>query len=57
MIGPGTGRPNFLATGVTDLRRGVAGLHAVILDQLGQERLSGALSGSRRADRPLTVES
>ena len=52
MIGLGSGRPIFLATGVTDLRRGVAGLYALILDQLGQEPLSGALFCfcNRRAD-------
>jgi len=43
MIGLGVGRPIFLATGVTDLRRGVNALYACILDQLGQEPLSGAL--------------
>ncbi len=43
MIGLGTGRPIFLATGVTDLRRGVNSLYALILDQLAQEPLSGAL--------------
>jgi transposase len=52
MIGLGPGRPIFLATGVTDLRRGVNGLYARILEQLGQEPLSGALFVfcNRRAD-------
>jgi transposase len=43
VIGLGTGRPIFLATGVTDLRRGVNRLYALILEQLAQEPLSGAL--------------
>ncbi|HEY0777062.1 MAG TPA: IS66 family insertion sequence element accessory protein TnpB [Gemmatirosa sp.] len=43
MIGLGIGRPIFLATGVTDLRSGMNRLYALILDQLGQEPLSGAL--------------
>jgi len=36
-------RAIFLATGVTDLRRGVTGLSACILDQLAQAPLSGAV--------------
>jgi len=43
VIGLGIGRPIFLATGVTDLRRGMNALYALILDQFGQEPLSGAL--------------
>jgi transposase len=43
MIGLSSGRRIFLATGVTDLRRGYNGLYALILDQLGAEPLSGAL--------------
>ena len=43
VIGLGVGRPIFLATGVTDLRCGMNRLYALILDQLGQEPLSGAL--------------
>jgi len=43
VIGLGLGRPIFLATGATDLRRGMNALYACILDQLGQEPLSGAL--------------
>ncbi len=52
MIGLGVGRPIFLATGVTDLRCGMNRLYALILDQLGQEPLSGALFCfcNRRAD-------
>lgn len=46
------GRPIFLATGVTDLRRGYNGLYALILDELGQEPLSGAIFAfcNRRRD-------
>jgi len=52
VIGLGVARPIFLATGVTDLRCGINRLYALILDQLGQEPLSGALFGfcNRRAD-------
>jgi transposase len=52
MIGLAGGRAIFLATGVTDLRRGVSGLYAMILDQLQGEPLSGAVFGfcNRRRD-------
>ena len=52
MIGPAGGRAIYLATGVTDLRRGVTGLYALILDQLAQEPLSGAVFAfcNRRRD-------
>lgn len=52
MIGLASGRPIFLATGVTDLRRGVMGLYGLILEQLAQEPLSGAVFGfcNRRRD-------
>jgi transposase len=52
VIGLAGGRPIFLATGVTDLRRGVAGLYALILDHLAQEPLSGAVYAlcNRRRD-------
>jgi transposase len=43
MIGIGSGRAIFLATGVTDLRKSFTGLYALIVDQLGQEPLSGAV--------------
>jgi len=42
VIGLGVARPIFLATGVTDLRRGVNALYACILEQLGQEPLRTA---------------
>ena len=53
MIGPAGGRAIYLATGVTDLRRGVTGLYALILDQLAQEPLSGAVFAfcNRRRER------
>jgi len=52
VIGVTGGRPIWLATGVTDLRRGVTSLYALILDQLQQEPLSGAIYGfcNRRRD-------
>lgn len=52
MIGLESGRAIYLATGVTDLRRGVNGLYALILEHLAQEPLSGALFVfcNRRAD-------
>ncbi|MDP1891671.1 MAG: IS66 family insertion sequence element accessory protein TnpB [Gemmatimonadaceae bacterium] len=52
MIGLAGGRTIFLATGVTDLRRGVTGLYGLILDQLAQEPLSGAVYAfcNRRRD-------
>jgi transposase len=52
VIGLAGGRTIFLATGVTDLRRGVSGLYAIILDQLQGEPLSGAVYGfcNRRRD-------
>lgn len=43
MIGAASGRPIFLATGVTDLRRSFTGLYALILEQLALEPLSGAV--------------
>jgi transposase len=43
MIGLSIGRPIFLATGVTDLRRGIPSLYGIILEQLAQEPLSGAI--------------
>jgi transposase len=44
MIGLGLGgRAIFLATGITDLRRSFSGLYAIILSDLGQEPMSGAV--------------
>jgi transposase len=52
VIGLTGGRAIYLATGVTDLRRGVSGLYAIILDQLRGEPLSGAVYAfcNRRRD-------
>ena len=52
MMGLASGRPIFLAAGVTDLRRGVSGLYALFLAQLAQEPLSGAVFAfcNRRRD-------
>ena len=52
MIGVGSGRAIYLATGVTDGRKGFLGLYAIIVDQLGQEPLSGAVYAfcNRRRD-------
>lgn len=52
MIGLAGGRTIYLATGGTDLRRGVSGLYAIIVDQLRGEPLSGAVYGfcNRRRD-------
>ena len=52
MIGLASGRSIFLASGVTDLRRGVMGLYGLILEQLAQEPLSGAVYAfcNRRRD-------
>jgi transposase len=38
-----SGRPIFLATGVTDLRRSFSGLYALILEHLALEPVSGAV--------------
>ena len=43
MVGLASGRPIFLATGVTDLLRGVMGLYVLILEQLAQERKFSSL--------------
>lgn len=50
---------DLLATGVTDLRRGVTSLYALILEQLQQEPLSGAIfafCGARREARPVSAK-
>ena len=53
MIGPGTGVRVYLACGVTDLRKGIAGLSAIVQDQLRQKPASGAVFAlrGRRGDR------
>lgn len=45
MMGLWSGRPIFLAVGVTDMRKSFAGLYALVREQLKQEPLSGALFG------------
>ena len=43
MIGPGTGVRVYLACGVTDMRKGIAGLAALTQDVLRQKPASGAV--------------
>jgi len=53
MIGPGTGVKVYLACGVTDMRKGIAGLSAVAQTVLRQDPCSGAVFAfrGRRGDR------
>ncbi|MBV1866259.1 MAG: IS66 family insertion sequence element accessory protein TnpB [Rhodobacteraceae bacterium] len=53
MIGPGTGVRVYLACGVTDMRKGIAGLTALTQDVLRQKPASGAVFAlrGRRGDR------
>lgn len=53
MIGPGTGVRVYLACGVTDMRKGIAGLAALAQDALHQNPASGAVFAfrGRRGDR------
>ena len=53
MIGPGTGVRVYLACGVTDMRKGIAGLSAIAQDVLRQRPSSGAVFAfrGRRGDR------
>jgi|TARA_A100001391_G_C5067488_1_gene277518 transposase len=53
MIGPGTGVRVYLACGVTDLRKGIAGLSAIVQDQLRHKAASGSVFAfrGRRGDR------
>ncbi len=53
MIGPGTGVKVFLACGVTDMRKGIAGLAAVAQNILRLDPCSGAVFAfrGRRGDR------
>ena len=53
MIGPGTGVRVYLACGVTDMRKGIAGLAALTQDVLCQKPTSGAVFAfrGRRGDR------
>ncbi|MFK7877159.1 MAG: IS66 family insertion sequence element accessory protein TnpB, partial [Paracoccaceae bacterium] len=43
MIGPGTGVRVYLACGVTDMRKGIAGLSTLAQDVLRQKPASGAV--------------
>ena len=53
MIGPGTGVRVYLACGVTDMRKGIAGLSAMAQDVLRQKPTGGAVFAfrGRRGDR------
>ncbi|MEM8595293.1 MAG: IS66 family insertion sequence element accessory protein TnpB [Pseudomonadota bacterium] len=53
MIGPGTGVKVYLACGVTDMRKGIAGLAAVAQNVLRRDPCSGAVFAfrGRRGDR------
>jgi transposase len=53
MIGPGAGVRVYLACGVTDMRKGIAGLAALTQDVLRQKPASGAVFAfrGRRGDR------
>jgi transposase len=53
MIGPGTGVRVYLACGVTDMRKGIAGLSALAQDVLRQRPSNGAVFAfrGRRGDR------
>jgi hypothetical protein len=47
MIGPGTGVRVYLACGVTDMRKGIAGLSTIAQDVLRQKpALQGARAGA-----------
>lgn len=53
MIAPGTGVRVYLACGVTDMRKGIAGLSAIAQDVLRQKPTGGAVFAfrGRRGDR------
>ena len=53
MIGPGTGVRVYLACGVTDMRKGIAGLPALAQDVVRQKPTGGAVFAfrGRRGDR------
>jgi len=55
MIGPGTGVRVYVACGVTDMRKGIAGLSAIAQDVLRQRPSNGAVFAfrGRRGDRVL----
>ncbi|MGX0978316.1 transposase [Roseovarius sp. MBR-51] len=47
MIGPGTGVRVYVACGVTDMRKGIAGLSAIAQDVLRQRPSNGAVFAFR----------
>ncbi len=47
MIGPGTGVRVYLACGVTDMRKGIDGLAALVQSTLGQNPALGAVFAFR----------
>jgi transposase len=47
MIGPGTGVRVYVACGVTDMRKGIAGLAALTQDVLRQKPTGGAVFAFR----------
>jgi transposase len=53
MIGPGTGVRVYLACGITDMRKGIGGLSALVQDGLRQNPAGGAVFAfrGRCADR------
>jgi len=53
VIGPGTGVRVYVACGVTDMRKGIAGLSTLAQDVLRQKPASGAVFAfrGRRGDR------
>jgi len=53
MIGPGTGVRVYLACGVTDMRKGIAGLAALAQDQLRQKPTGGCAFRNSRTVNPL----
>jgi hypothetical protein len=55
MIGPGTGVRVYLACGVTDMRKGIAGLAAPTQDVLRQKPASGAAIGVETVARTMIV--
>lgn len=53
MIAPGSGVRVYLACGVTDMRKGIGGLSALVQEELRQKPASGAVFAfrGRRGDR------
>ncbi len=55
MMGPGTGVRVYLACGVTDMRKGIAGLAALTQDVLREKPASGADTGAETLARAMIV--